>query len=104
MRNHLRAARRRRGLQDRIRLLTSAAYDGPDTAVSAVERAEALAALATMPEGDREALLLVSWEGLTPDQAAEVLGIRTGTLRMRLHRARRRLAAPEPQPVPRSIP
>lgn len=102
VRNHLRGQRRRQGLEDRLALLSGSAYDGPDTAVSALERAEALAALAALPESDCEALLLVAWEGLTPEQAAEVLGIRHGTLRMRLHRARSRLSTSEARSIPRS--
>lgn len=49
-------------------------------------------ALAGLPERDRELLLLVAWEGLRVGEAAEVLGVRSGTLAMRLHRARQRLA------------
>ncbi|MGI8803161.1 MAG: sigma factor-like helix-turn-helix DNA-binding protein [Solirubrobacteraceae bacterium] len=45
-----------------------------------------------LAEADREALLLVAWEGLEIADAARVLGCRPATLRMRLHRARRRLA------------
>ena len=42
---------------------------------------------------DREALLLIAWEGLTPAQAARVLGVSPVAFRVRLHRARRRCAA-----------
>ena len=45
-------------------------------------------ALAALLPGDREVLLLVTWEGLTPAEAAAVLGIPQGTARSRLHRAR----------------
>jgi RNA polymerase sigma-70 factor (ECF subfamily) len=45
-------------------------------------------ALAALPSGDREVLLLVTWESLTPAEAATVLGIPPGTARSRLHRAR----------------
>jgi RNA polymerase sigma-70 factor (ECF subfamily) len=51
-----------------------------------------LRALAGLGPEDREALLLVAWEGLTPARAARVLEVRPGTFAMRLHRARRRLA------------
>jgi RNA polymerase sigma-70 factor (ECF subfamily) len=47
--------------------------------------AEALAALS---EEDREVLLLVAWEQLTPAEVAAVLDIPQGTARSRLHRAR----------------
>lgn len=42
---------------------------------------------------DREVLLLVGVEGMTPSQAAAVCGLPAVTLRARLHRARERLAA-----------
>jgi RNA polymerase sigma factor (sigma-70 family) len=42
---------------------------------------------------DREVLLLVAWEGLTPSEAAITLGIPSGTARWRLHRARRTFRA-----------
>ena len=49
--------------------------------------------LNSLGEPDREALLLVAWDGLTLVQAARVLGVRSGTFKVRLHRARRRFAA-----------
>jgi RNA polymerase sigma-70 factor (ECF subfamily) len=52
-----------------------------------------LAALAVLRERDREALTLVAWDGLTPAQAAAVLGEPSGRFRQRLHRAGRRLRA-----------
>lgn len=55
------------------------------------EAAEVLRALAGLSEGDRELLLLVSWEGLTPGEAAKVLEVSSLAARSRLHRARRRL-------------
>lgn len=91
VRNHHRSLRRRGSLEQRLALLDESAHPAPDIGVTATQRAEALAVLAAMPERDREALLLVAWEGLTTDQAAEVLGCRPGTLRMRLHRARARI-------------
>ncbi len=48
-------------------------------------------ALGTLSETDREALLLVAWEDLTPSAAAASLGISPSAFRVRLHRARRRL-------------
>ncbi|GAC1578857.1 MAG: RNA polymerase sigma factor [Candidatus Dormibacteria bacterium] len=51
------------------------------------------AALAELPEGDRELLLLTAWEDLTPGEIATVLGLRNNTVSVRLHRARRRFAA-----------
>lgn len=42
---------------------------------------------------DREALLLVAWDELSPKEAAESLGIRPATFRVRLHRARNKFTA-----------
>ncbi|WNI24319.1 RNA polymerase sigma factor [Streptomyces sp. ITFR-16] len=47
--------------------------------------------LAALPEAERELLLLVAWEQLTPAEAAAAVGIPAGTARSRLHRARARL-------------
>jgi RNA polymerase sigma factor (sigma-70 family) len=49
-------------------------------------------ALASLRERDREALMLVVWDGLDHRTAASVMGCTTGSLTVRLHRARRRLA------------
>ncbi|MFE6766482.1 RNA polymerase sigma factor [Streptomyces sp. NPDC057689] len=47
--------------------------------------------LAELPSAERELLLLVAWEQLTPAEAAAAVGIPAGTARSRLHRARARL-------------
>jgi RNA polymerase sigma-70 factor (ECF subfamily) len=86
--NSRRTNRRRAALHDRLALLGSAARQSEDAGVLATERMEALEELAALPHQHREALLLVAWDGLTPDQAAAALGIRPGTLRVRAHRAR----------------
>jgi len=49
-------------------------------------------ALASLSETDRELVLLVTWEGLSREQIAAVLGIPRGAVAVRLHRARRRFA------------
>jgi RNA polymerase sigma factor (sigma-70 family) len=51
------------------------------------------AALQHLNEADRELLMLIAWEGLSPTEAAVALGCSGGACRVRLHRARRRLAA-----------
>lgn len=91
VRNHHRSARRRGTLEERLTLLEASAFNADGAGVVVANRSEALAILAEMPEADREALLLVAWEGLSTAQAAEVLDCRPGTLRMRLHRARSRI-------------
>jgi RNA polymerase sigma-70 factor (ECF subfamily) len=45
-------------------------------------------ALAALPAGDRDVLLLIAWEQLTYDEVARALAIPVGTVRSRLHRAR----------------
>ncbi|OAB87393.1 hypothetical protein AWH69_04690 [Janibacter melonis] len=69
-----------------------AAGDGAeqvDARVDAGRRASALpSALAAMADGDRDVLLLVA---LTYPEAAQALDIPVGTVRSRLHRARRDL-------------
>jgi RNA polymerase sigma-70 factor, ECF subfamily len=49
------------------------------------------AAIATLPQGERDALLLFAWEGMPYDQIAVALEVPVGTVRSRLNRARRRL-------------
>jgi DNA-directed RNA polymerase specialized sigma24 family protein len=48
------------------------------------------ASLMQLRPADRDALLLVSWDDLTPAQAARVAGISPVAFRVRLYRARRR--------------
>ncbi|GAA1289799.1 DNA-directed RNA polymerase sigma-70 factor [Planotetraspora silvatica] len=50
-------------------------------------------ALATLGQGDRDALLLVVWGELTYEETARALDIPLGTVRSRLNRARRKLRA-----------
>lgn len=68
-------------------------------------------ALRRLSLDDREALILIAWEELTPTEAARSLDISATAFRVRLHRARRRLRAalgdaqleqPVPHPTPRS--
>jgi RNA polymerase sigma factor (sigma-70 family) len=48
-------------------------------------------ALARLSDKDREAITLIAWDGLSPQEAARVLGESPVTFRVRLHRAKRRL-------------
>ncbi|MGI8666295.1 MAG: RNA polymerase sigma factor [Jatrophihabitans sp.] len=52
-----------------------------------------LAALATLSRGDQELLRLVAWERLNTAEAAYVLECSEAAVRVRIHRAKRRLAA-----------
>jgi RNA polymerase sigma-70 factor, ECF subfamily len=49
------------------------------------------AALSQLRARDREVLMLIGHDGLSPEEAAAVLGMRPATFRMRLTRARRAL-------------
>ncbi|MBA3783619.1 MAG: sigma-70 family RNA polymerase sigma factor [Nocardioides sp.] len=55
-----------------------------------------VAALARLSPDDRELIQLVEWDRLTPAEIAVARGIRPGTARVRLHRARQALAS-DPQ-------
>lgn len=50
-----------------------------------------LTAIAKLDERERDVLLLVAWEGLSYQDAADALALPIGTVRSRLSRARRRL-------------
>ncbi|MEV0392314.1 RNA polymerase sigma factor [Polymorphospora rubra] len=74
-----------------VRLLSeTGSDDGPGSDPATTERAEVVAALAKLPEADREVLLLRYWYDLSGRESAKVLGCTTATFAVRLHRARRR--------------
>lgn len=54
---------------------------------------DVIAVLGSLGDADQEVLRLTAWEGLSPPEIAEVLGITTNAATVRLHRARRRLRA-----------
>ena len=86
--NERRAETRRDQL---TRALELVANSGRTEAAQGVPR-ELLAALADLPDTDREVLLLAAWEGLSSEEAAAVVGCSRVAMRARLSRARRRLA------------
>jgi len=51
------------------------------------------AVLAKLPAGERSTLLLVAWEQLTYEEVARALDVPVGTVRSRLHSARKRIRA-----------
>ncbi|HYU15563.1 MAG TPA: sigma-70 family RNA polymerase sigma factor [Candidatus Acidoferrum sp.] len=55
------------------------------------DRDEIRRALAALPEGQREALVLVEWLGLTDEEAGAALGVKAVTVRVRMTRARQAL-------------
>ena len=75
----------------------SARLQEPSAAIPDVDHSDrdvsVHAALASLRNQDRELIRLTEWERLDIAEAAMVLGLRPGTARVRLHRARRALAA-----------
>jgi RNA polymerase sigma factor (sigma-70 family) len=109
MANHARAAGRRQSLD--VRMVLDRPEPNDDYA-TVILQADLARAWRTLREADREALALVAFDGLTAEQAAQVLGCGRSTFAMRLTRARRRLrramddrpggpaTAPSPPPFP----
>jgi RNA polymerase sigma-70 factor (ECF subfamily) len=60
---------------------------------AAALRGPLAAALAGLKERDRDVLLLVAWGDLGYEEVAAVLDVPVGTVRSRLHRARRQTRA-----------
>jgi RNA polymerase sigma-70 factor (ECF subfamily) len=87
--NRYRGRRRHDRLIDRLIDDASSESDA-ETAELKLAFAETLAGL---PQADREVLTLTGWYELTPAQAAEALGCTPSAYAVRLHRARKRLAA-----------
>lgn len=71
----------------------------PDHAEAVAVSADVASALRQLSAGDRELLMLSAWEDLNAATIGEVLGCSTATARVRLHRARRRLAQHLQQPA-----
>jgi RNA polymerase sigma-70 factor (ECF subfamily) len=88
-RNHLRRTERDRALLARV----SVDLDAPEPEVGDVTTDDIRRALDLLTDNDREILKLVAWDGLAPHRAAVALGITARAARVRLHRARARLAA-----------
>ncbi len=90
--NQRRSSGRRQALDQRVALARPAISTATsDPAEEVVARMTLDAALAQLTEWDREALLLVVWDGLDNRKAARVMNCSTTTFTLRLHRARRRL-------------
>ena len=97
-------ARHRRAEARRLRAMaalagrSSVAFDPADGVAGAVDAAarwrSVTEALADLPDGERDALLLFVWEELSYEEVAAALDVPVGTVRSRLNRARRRLREP----------
>ena len=88
-------ANQSRGARRRDRLTRAAARRASPAAPSPAAAGDERPSRGTggLSEADRELLMLIGWEELTPTQAAQALGISPLAARTRLHRARRRLRA-----------
>ncbi|SEH01684.1 RNA polymerase sigma-70 factor, ECF subfamily [Nonomuraea solani] len=84
--NHFRAEERRIALAVRLREEVTT-WSEPVTAHDSAHQA-----FQRLTDDDKELLSLVAWEGLSGPEIAKVLGCSRGAARLRLHRARKRLA------------
>lgn len=96
MRRHVRTEVRQLRLVARTGVdpVTASFTERSDERVSAeASRRKLAGALAALPRGHRDVLLLVAWGGLSYAEVAEALGVRPGTVQSRLSRARARVRA-----------
>jgi len=95
--NVARSARRLRLLHGRIEADAGGAVSADHAAPTAArvdderQMSEVRRALARLPAVQREAIELVVWSGCSVAEAATALGVSEGTVKSRLHRARRSL-------------
>ena len=87
-RNHLRRTARALNLRQKLRGRPQSTCVEPELN----DQSELWHALQCLSARDREILLLIAWDDLSTQQAAVVIGCSAATARVRLHRARNRLA------------
>jgi RNA polymerase sigma-70 factor (ECF subfamily) len=105
--NHFRGERRRSALAERLRGDLAAAPpaspmqgDGEARSAGGGDLVDLARAFRRLPEPDRELLALACWEELDAGQLAVTLGCSRNAARIRLHRARRRIAGAGGPPRP----
>jgi RNA polymerase sigma-70 factor (ECF subfamily) len=87
-------ANQRRGRQRWLALLDRLRREPADVPTPPADGGERVrAAMARLRPQDQEVLRLAAWEGLTHAEVATVLGVSANAAAIRLHRARRHLAA-----------
>ena len=86
--NYYRGEHRRLALGERLRTSLHEVVPPPQVGATVVE-----IAMERLSPDDRELLRLVAWEDLAREEIAMVLQVPRATVRVRLHRARRRLLA-----------
>jgi RNA polymerase sigma-70 factor (ECF subfamily) len=94
IKHEIRGTQRRLTLHDRVVSEVEATRVVDDDHAGLVaDRLLVREALTTLSDRDQELLRLIEWDGLSPSDAAAVLGCTAAALKVRLHRARRRFAA-----------
>lgn len=92
---HRRAEARRLRATARLAAARSLDDDHADRVAAAVDARElwprVVDAVADLPEGERDVLLLFAWEELSYEEIASALDVPVGTVRSRLNRARKRI-------------
>ncbi|MFD1938321.1 MULTISPECIES: RNA polymerase sigma factor [Nonomuraea] len=90
MANHFRGDNRRRARSAELDAEMADLYaDSPERKIELAAIGDAFRSL---PADDRELLSLLVWEGLGREEIAKTLGLSRNAVRIRLHRARRRLS------------
>jgi RNA polymerase sigma-70 factor (ECF subfamily) len=87
--NHRRAAMRAESLKER--LAAQATPAAADATTQRFERGALLRAFASLPDTERDLLMLTEWDGLSVGRAAQALGISSAAASARIYRARRKL-------------
>ena len=107
IREQVRRSAREESIEAELRTWTASEPTDADPGELVTNRDAVLGALAGLSADDRELLTLVAWHGLTPREAARVIGCSAATYFVRLHLARRRLEQAmdeRPTPAPVAIP
>jgi RNA polymerase sigma-70 factor (ECF subfamily) len=89
--NRHRSGERRNALQEKLSNRPAwVTEQTPGSDLSEIDQ-RLLVAIANLPPAEREAFMLIAWDGLDAQRASRAAGCSAATFRMRLHRARRRL-------------
>lgn len=91
--NHYRGERRRNDLADRLRAELATMGESAPLAPDPDETQVVTRVLQRLSDTDQELIRLVAWEQLSREQIAVAMGLSRPAIRVRLHRARARLAA-----------
>ena len=89
--NHFRASARRTRLLAKLSAQAVPAPDQPDVIVVRKDR-EVISALRGLRAKDREIVMLYTWEDLSRDTIADLMGMTRAAIDQRIHRSYKRLA------------